>query len=57
MDRDQLIERIAALEKQRDQLVQQANMQIAGLNGAIAECKWQLEQLDKRTEPSEPTPQ
>ena len=56
MDREQLIARIAELEKQRDQLVQQANLQIASLNGGIAECKWQLEQLDK-PESTEQAPQ
>lgn len=40
MNREQLTERIAALEKQREQ---QANLQIATINGAIAENEWQLD--------------
>ena len=47
MTREQLTERIAALEKQREQ---QANLQIASINGAIAENEWQLKQMDKPAE-------
>lgn len=54
MDQEQLRERIEALEKQRDQIIQQANLQIASLNGGIAECRWQLEQLAKAEPPVEP---
>lgn len=57
MDREQLTARIEQLEKQRDQLVQQANLQIATLNGSIAECRWQLEQLDKAVETTKPEQQ
>jgi uncharacterized protein involved in exopolysaccharide biosynthesis len=53
MDRQAIEERIAALEKQRESLVEAANRQIAALNGAIAERRWELEQLGK-AEPPEP---
>ena len=46
---DKIKERIEALKQQRDQLVTQANLQIAKLNGAI-EALESLVQEDERPE-------
>lgn len=49
---DKIKERIEALKQQRDQLVTQANLQIAKLNGAI-EALESLIQDEEHPEPEE----
>lgn len=54
MDRKTLEERKAGLTANRDQIVKDANAQIAGYSAAIGECDFWLKKLDEAEKPAAP---